>query len=149
MVLETTNKKVNLVLKTKKIVDIANSLKNKNFEDAFFKAMNTKDLDALSKIIYSLAENDEGKHAFNNSEEIYDFIDEYKKENNKTYDDIYKEIVDMINKEGFFNRKMTDKELKAMISNPLSQINLNDLTQKAVEKAIASVAETQITAQVQ
>ena len=42
---------------------------------------------------------------------------------------------------------MTDKELKAMISNPLSQINLDDLMRKAVEKAMTSMAEAQIIAE--
>lgn len=147
MILETKNKKVNLVLRTRKIVDIANSLKSKNFEEAFFKAINEKSLDALSKIIYSLAEDEDKKHVFKNSEEVYNFIDDYKEENNKSYDDIYKEIAEMINKEGFFNHKMTDKELKAMISNPLSQINLDDLMKKAVEKAMTSMAEAQIIAE--
>lgn len=147
MILETKNKRVNLVLRTKKIVDIANSLKSKNFEEAFFKAINEKSLDALSKIIYSLAEDEDKKHVFKNSEEVYNFIDDYKEENNKSYDDIYKEIAEMINEEGFFNHKMTDKELKAMISNPLSQINLDDLMKKAVEKAMISMAETQIIAE--
>lgn len=147
MILETKNKKVNLVLRTRKIVDIANSLKSKNFEEAFFKAINEKSLDALSKIIYSLAEDEDKKHVFKNSEEVYNFIDDYKKENNKSYDDIYKEIAEMINEEGFFNHKMTDEELKAMISNPLSQINLDDLTRKAVEKAMTSMAEAQIIAE--
>ncbi len=147
MILETKNKKINLVLRTRKIVDIANSLKSKNFEEAFFKAINEKSLDALSKIIYSLAEDEDKKHVFKNSDEVYSFIDDYKDENNKSYDDIYKEIAEMINEEGFFNHKMTDKELKAMISNPLSQINLDDLMRKAVEKAMTSMAEAQIIAE--
>ena len=33
MIIETKNKTINLVLKTRKIVDIANLLKNKNFAD--------------------------------------------------------------------------------------------------------------------
>lgn len=146
MILETKNKTINLVLRTRKILDIANSLKSKNFEKAFFKAVNEKDLDALSKVIYSLAEDDNKKHVFKNSEEVLDFIDDYKKENNKSYNDIYKEIAEMINEEGFFNYKMTEEELESMISNPLSQINLDELMKKAVEKAMVVVAETEITA---
>ena len=38
MIIETKNKTINLVLKTRKIVDIANLLKNKNFEEVFIKA---------------------------------------------------------------------------------------------------------------
>ena len=83
MILETKNKKVNLVFTTRKIVNVSNILKGKNFEDIYFKAVNENDLDALSKIIYTLAEDNEGKHSFNNSSEVYDFIDSYKKEKGK------------------------------------------------------------------
>ena len=38
MIIETKKKTINLVLKTRKIVDISNILKNKNFEEAFTKA---------------------------------------------------------------------------------------------------------------
>ena len=141
MILETKNKTINLVLKTRKIVDIANSLKNKNFEDAYFKAIQNNDLDALSKILFTLAEDNEGKPAFKNSIEIYDFLDEYRAENKKTYSDIFKELTEAINEEGFFMKKMTKKELEEMISNPLSGTNMNELVQKSAEKAISKIAE--------
>lgn len=149
MILETMNKKINLVLRTRKILDIANSLKSKNFEDAFFKAINEKDLDALSKIIYTLAEDEKGEHSFKTSGDVYNFIDDYKKENNKSYDDIYREIAEMINEEGFFNNKMTEEELTSRISNPLSQINMDELMKKVVEKVAISIAETEAMEEVQ
>ena len=95
MILETKNKKINLVLRTKKIVNIANSLKSKNFEDAYFKAIQNNDLDAMSKIIYTLAENEDGKYAFNSSDDVYDFLDEYRREKNKTYSDIFQELTEV------------------------------------------------------
>lgn len=143
MKLETKSKTINLVLKTRKIVDIANSLKNKNFEDAYFKAVQNNDLDALSKIIYSLAENEEGKNAFNSSVEVYDFIDEYKAESVKSYSDIFKELTEVINEEGFFTKKMTKKELIEMMSNPLLGTNMNELVQKSAENAISKIAEAE------
>lgn len=143
MILETKNKTINLVLKTKKIVRIANLLQNKNFEDAYFKAIQNNDLDAFSKIIYTLAENEEGKHAFSSSDEVYDFLDDYRAENGKTYDDVFKEVTEVINSEGFFMKKMTKKELEEMISNPLSGTNMNELVQKSAEKAISKIAEEQ------
>lgn len=143
MILETKNKKVILVLKTKKIVEIANTLKNKNFEDAYFKAIQSNDLNSLSKILYTLAEDNEGKHSFNNSEEIYDFLDDYRKEKGKTYEDVFSELTEVINEEGFFMKKRTKKELVDMISNPLSGTNMNELVQKSAEKAISKIAEEQ------
>lgn len=144
MILETKNKKIKLVLKTRKIVEIANTLKNKNFEDAYFKAVKENDLNALSKMIYTLAENEDGKHAFSSSDEVYDFLDDYKTENGKTYSDIYKELTEVINEQGFFMKKMNKKELTEMISNPLSVMNINELVQKSAEKAISKIAESQI-----
>lgn len=143
MILETKNKTINLVLKTRKIVEIANTLKNKNFEDAYFKAVQNNDLNALSKILYTLAEDNEGKHAFNSSEEVYDFIDDYKKETAKTYKNIFEELTEGINEEGFFTKKMTKKQLTETISNPLSGTNMNELVQKSAEKAISKIAEEQ------
>lgn len=144
MILETKNKRIKLVLKTRKIVEIANTLKNKNFEDAYFKAVKENDLNALSKMIYTLAENEDGKHAFSSSDEVYDFLDDYKTENVKTYSDIYKELTEVINEQGFFMKKMNKKELTEMISNPLSVMNINELVQKSAEKAISKMAESQI-----
>ena len=46
MELVTRNKTINLVFTTRKIVNITNILKGKNFEDIYFKAVNENDLDA-------------------------------------------------------------------------------------------------------
>ena len=143
MILETKNKTINLVLKTRKIVKIANLLQAKNFEEVYFKALQNNDLDALSKIIWIMAENNDGKSAFNNSEEVYDFLDEYRNEHSKSYEDIFKELAEVINEEGFFIKKRDKKELEEMISNPLSMTNMNELVQKSAEKAIAKMAEEQ------
>lgn len=143
MILETKNKTINLVLKTRKIVEIANTLKNKNFEEAYFKAVQNNDLNALSKILYTLAEDNEGKHSFNNSDEVYEFIDEYKQEKGKTYQNIFEELTEVINEEGFFTSKMSKKQLTEMISNPLSGTNMNELVQKSAERAISKMAEEQ------
>ncbi|MEE0127901.1 MAG: hypothetical protein UE116_06400 [Clostridia bacterium] len=143
MILETKNKKINLVLRTRKIADVAKKLEGKNFEDVYFKAMSEFDLDALSKIIFTLAENEDKTNAFKNSSEVYDFIDDYMAENNKTYKNIFEEIAEDINEEGFFNSKMSKKELKDKISNPLSSMNMNDVIRNSAEKAITRVAEEQ------
>ena len=143
MILETKSKKINLVLRTRKIADIAKKLEGKNFEDVYFKAMNEFDLEALSKIIFILAENEDKTSSFKNSTEVYDFIDDYMSENNKTYKDIFEEIAEDINEEGFFNSKMTKKELKGKMSNPLSSMNMNEVIKNSTEKAISRVAEEQ------
>lgn len=146
LTLETKKQTINLVFKTRKLVDISNKAQGRNFEECFFKAMNDLDLDGLSKIIYSLAENEENKNPFKTSSEVYDFIDDYKEENSKSYMDIFKEIAEAVNNEGFFNNKMSKEELEEKISNPLLQMNLEDITKKSVEKAVSEIASQQITA---
>lgn len=141
LVLETKNKKINLIFKTKKIVEIVKTLKGTNFEEAFFKMANEKNLEALSKMIYTLAEDENEKNPFKNSTEVCDFIDDYKSENSKTYDDIFKEIAEAINEEGFFNKKMEQEEISQKISNSLSQIDIDSTIQRAVEKALVPMAQ--------
>lgn len=141
MILETKKQKINLVLRTRKIADIAKKLEGKNFEDVYFKVMNEFDIEALSKIIYILAENEDKTSSFKNSTDVYDFLDDYMEENKKTYKDIFTEIAEEINKEGFFNSKMTKEQLKDKMSNPLSSMNMNEVIKNSAEKAIAKVAE--------
>lgn len=147
MELKTEYKKINLVFTTRKIVNATRSLQGKNFEDTYFKAMSENDLDSLSKIIYTFAENEDGTKAFKSSEDIYDFIDDYKAENDKSYEDIFRELAEAVNDEGFFKKKMTKEELEQKISNPLSSINMDEVIKQSAEKAISKVAEQQIIAQ--
>ena len=144
MKLETKNKSVILVFTTRKIVNISNLLKGKDFEDLYFKAMNENDLDALSKIIFTFAEDEAGVKSFKSSEEVYDFIDDYKQENQKTYKDIFNEMAEIINDEGFFKTTMNKKELQEKMSNPLSGINMSEVIKTSAEKAISKVAEEEV-----
>ncbi len=143
MILETKKKTINLVFKIRKIVDISNVLKNKDFEEAFTKAYAVCDLDALTKILYILAENENERNVFTSSEEVYDFLDDYRKENKGTLVDLYKKIAEALNEEGFFKKKKTKKELEEMTSNPLSTMNMNELVQKSAENAMSKIAEEQ------
>lgn len=140
MVIETKNKTINLVLKTRKIVDIANLLKNKNFEEAFTKAYSELDMEALSKIIFKLAEDEDGKSVFATSGEVYDFMDECRADG-ITINDLYEKVAEALNEEGFFKKKMSKKELKEMTSNPLSTMNMNELIRKSAEVAVNKMTE--------
>lgn len=143
MQLVTKNKTINLVIRTRKLVDIASALKGDNFEEVYFKAMNKLNLESLSKIIYLLAENEDKTNSFKIQTEVYDFIDDYKAETGKTYEDIYNEITEVINKEGFFNKKMSKEEIANKMNNPFGQVNLEDVVKTSAEKAITSVAQEQ------
>ena len=147
MIIETKNKTINLVLRTRKIVDIANLLKNKNFEEVFIKAYSILDIEALSKIIFKLAENENGESVFTSSAEVYDFMDDCREEG-MTISELYAKIAEALNEEGFFKKKMSKKELKEMTSNPLLTMNTDKLLEKAVENAANRVVEKEIMAQI-
>ena len=147
MIIETKNKTINLVLKTRKIVEIANLLKNKNFEEVFIKAYSILDIEALSKIIFKLAENENGESVFTSSAEVYDFMDDCREEG-ITISELYAKIAEALNEEGFFKKKMSKKELKEMTSNPLLTMNTDKLLEKAVENAANRVVEKEIMAQI-
>lgn len=147
MIIETKNKTINLVLKTRKIVDIANLLNNKNFEEAFTKAYSILDPEALSKIIFKLAEDENGESSFTKSSDVYDFIDDCRAEG-IIISDLYSKIAEALNDEGFFKKKMSKKELKEMTSNPLLTMNTDRLLERAVENAANKVVEKEITAQI-
>lgn len=147
MIIETKNKTINLVLKTRKIVDIANLLKNKNFEEVFIKAYSILDIEALSKIIFKLAENENGESAFTSSSEVYEFMDDCRAEGITT-SELYAKIAEALNNEGFFKKKMNKKELKEITLNPLLTMNTDKLLEKAVENAANRVVEKEIMAQI-
>ena len=147
MIIETKNKTINLVLKTRKIVDIANLLKNKNFEEAFTKAYSELDMEALSKIIFKLAEDEDGRSVFATSSEVYDFMDECRLEGITAYD-LYARIAEALNEEGFFKKKMNKKELREMTSNPLLTMNMDKLLEKSVENAVSKIVEQEAISQI-
>ncbi len=147
MIIETKNKTINLVLKTRKIVDIANLLNNKNFEEAFTKAYSILDPEALSKIIFKLAENENGESSFTKSSDVYDFMDDCRAEG-IIISELYAKVAEALNDEGFFKKKMSKKELKEMTSNPLLTMNTDKLLEKAVENVANKVVEKEIMSQI-
>lgn len=85
--------------------------------------------------------------SFKTSEEVYDFLDDYKEETGKSYSDIFNELAEVINKEGFFKSKMSEEELKQKILNPLSEVDMESIIKTSAEKVIAQVTEKEMLAQ--
>lgn len=141
MKIETEKKTIDIVLRTRKIAELSIKLGGKNFEILYGKAFSESDITALGEIIKAFAENAEGRQAFSKLDDVYDFIDDYKKESDKTYTDIFTELAEVINDEGFFTKKLNKKEMSEMASNPLAGMDMNDLVKKTAEKAIGKMAE--------
>lgn len=107
----------------------------------YFKALTDNNIEDLSKIIFIFGEDkDTGLSAFNNSEEVYDFLDDYMEEKGKTYQDIFAEIAKDINKMGFFKTKMTEEELESKMKNYMA-LDMNEIVKSSTEKAITNVAQ--------
>lgn len=144
MILKTKNKTISLVYRTRKIVKITNLLGGKNFESLYFNAFSQNDIEALAKVIWIFAEDENsGVSSFKTSDEVLDFFDDYMAETNKSYKDIYTEIAEDINNQGFFTKKMTEAELKTRISSPLS-VDMDTLIEQSATKAIQSIATEEI-----
>ena len=144
MTFKIKNKEIRLVITTRRIVLVEEKTMTENFEELYFNAMSKLNKKVLAQILLVFAEDNEGKDAFKELDEVYDFIDVYKKENNKSYLDIFKEVAEVINEEGFFNTKMTIEEIEQRISDPLSAMKLDDMIQPSIEKAITEIAKTEI-----
>ena len=94
----------------------------------FFKSANKKNVKALAEIILAFGEV-EGKSPFNNDmNKVYDFIDDYKKDNEKSYEDIYMEFSEVINNEGFFLKEDDKGGIKSRNgkSNVINQYGRNN-----------------------
>lgn len=148
MVFETQKKKINLVYRTKKIVQAVKALEGKNFEELYFNAISENNIESLAKIILIFAENnDTGLPSFIKVDEVYDFIDDYMEEKKNTYQDIYKEIAEDINNQGFFNKKMTEEEMEKRINSELT-LDINQVIQNSAEKAISSIIAPELMGQI-
>lgn len=140
MIMNTQKLQVELRLTTRRIVNFTERNKGKNLGDIYFKSSNNCNEKFLAEFILMFGELEE-KSPFNGDiNRVYDFIDDYKKENNKTYEQIYIEIAEVINDEGFFSKKMTKEELKQLMNNPMSSINLEDTMREVVNKVATEVA---------
>jgi len=139
MKLETKNKSVELVVKTRKIIALAKLLKDDKFEDAFFKAVRDCNIELLAQIILILAESGENINPFNGIDDVCDFLDEYIAESKKNLSDIYFVITEAINEKGFFSSKMTKKDLQARIDDIMSSVNYEGIIKNSIEKMATEV----------
>ena len=54
---------------------------------------------------------------------------------------MFEELAEAINEEGFFIKKRSKEKLKEAISNPLSNIDMEEVVKNSAEKAIMKAAE--------
>lgn len=139
MILKTEKREVELRPTTRKIVRITEENKCKNLNEYFFSILSEKDIKGLATIIFSFAEPVGESKGLANLNDTYDLIDDLRIENNKSYEDLLKDIGEFINDMGFFNKKMTKEELKRMMNDPLVGFDMKKIINSSTEKAVTEV----------
>ena len=142
MVLISTKKmNIKLVPRTKKVIDLTEKLKNKNLKELIFNGLHEANLKILAEIIKSFAETEDDKQAFFSIDNVYDFIDEWIEENKKSYTELYKEVIKVVNDMGFLKTKLTENDLETEIKNPLMNIDMSEIIKESATKAVESIAQ--------
>lgn len=141
MILKVKDKEYSFTATMKKIVAMNKKLKVKNLRDAFFRALNNVDFEFLADFLLAFA--DEPKELNNDSNKVYDlmeaWVNEATEEDPRNYEDIYKLLAEEINDKSFFGKKMTEKELKAQMDNPLADFDINQVISNTAEKVMGEV----------
>lgn len=139
MILKTEKREVELRPTTRKIVRITEENKCKNLNEYFFSVLSEKDIKGLATIIFAFAEPVGESKGLASLNDTYDLIDDLRIENNKSYEDLLKDIGEFINDMGFFNKKMTKEELKRMMNDPLVGFDMKKIINSSTEKAVTEV----------
>ena len=141
MILKVKDKEYSFTATMKKIVAMNKKLKVKNLRDAFSRALNNVDFEFLADFLLVFA--DEPKELNNDSNKVYDlmeaWVNEATEEDPRNYEDIYKLLAEEINDKSFFGKKMTEKELKAQMDNPLADFDINQVISNTAEKVMGEV----------
>lgn len=141
MILKVKDKEYSFTATMKKIVAMNKKLKVKNLRDAFFRALNNVGFEFLADFLLAFA--DEPKELNNDSNKVYDlmeaWVNEATEEDPRNYEDIYKLLAEEINDKSFFGKKMTEKELKAQMDNPLADFDINQVISNTAEKVMGEV----------
>lgn len=143
-ILKIKDKEIRLNATMKKIAYITQGNKGKNLRDTFFKAQGNVDFLYLARIIMSLAEDEQGNNAFGKGkmDAVYDFMEKWVNENNKDYQDLFKEVAEEINDKSFFGKKISKEEMEALMNDPLASFDINQVIEKTAQSVIGeAVAE--------
>lgn len=135
------DKEFKLIPRTRNVVELTERLKTKNLNDLIFTGLADGNPKMLAELIKAFAEYEDGKATFTSINVVYDFIDEWKRENEKTIDDLYAEVAKVVNEMGFFKKKMTEEELEKALDQPAISINLQEIVANSVQTAMNEIAQ--------
>lgn len=135
------DKEFKLVPRTRYVVDLTERLKSKNLNDLIFTGLADGNPKVLAELIKAFAEYEDGRTVFTSINTVYDFIDDWKRENEKTCDELYSEVIKVVNEMGFFKTKMTEEELEKALKNPAINIDLKEIVSTSVQTAVTEMAQ--------
>lgn len=135
------DKEFKLIPRTRNVVELTERLKAKNLNDLIFTGLADGNPKMLAELIKAFAEYEDGKATFTSINVVYDFIDDWKRENEKTIDDLYAEVAKVVNEMGFFKKKMTEEELEKALAQPAISINLQEIVANSVQTAMNEIAQ--------
>lgn len=135
------DKEFKLIPRTRNVVELTERLKAKNLNDLIFTGLADGNPKMLAELIKAFAEYEDRKATFTSINVVYDFIDDWKRENEKTIDDLYAEVAKVVNEMGFFKKKMTEEELEKALAQPAISINLQEIVANSVQTAMNEIAQ--------
>lgn len=135
------DKEFKLIPRTRNVVELTERLKAKNLNDLIFTGLADGNPKMLAELIKAFAEYEDGKATFTSINVVYDFIDDWKREKEKTIDDLYAEVAKVVNEMGFFKKKMTEEELEKALAQPAISINLQEIVANSVQTAMNEIAQ--------
>lgn len=77
---------------------------------------------------------------FKNINEVYDFLDDYQQEHEKTVFELYQDLILDMNDRYFFKEKLSEEELKKMAQDPMVGIDMGEIMASAAKTAATDVA---------
>lgn len=141
MILKFKDKEFKLIPRTRKVIDLTKRLNTKNLNDLIFTALSDGNIEVLAELIKAFAEYEDKKTVFTKIEDVYDFIDEWRETEEKSYIELYGEVAEVVNEMGFFKNKMTKEELEKTIKDPIPVLNLQELISNSAQKAMDQIAQ--------
>ena len=141
IILKNDEKEFSLVPRTRKVIALTEKLNAKNLNDLIFKSANEVNIKVLAEIILEFAEDQEHKNVFSSIDSVYEFIDKWMAETQKSYKELFVEVAKVVNEMGFFKEKMTEEDLAKQMNSAVYDIDLTEMMKTSAQKFVDVIAE--------
>lgn len=135
MVLETEKKTITLQLKNRLVALLEERLQCKDLRTFLFQEANNAKIKTLALCLLTLTEKE-----FKNINEVYDFLDDYQQEQEKTIFQLYQDLILELNNRYFFKEKLSEEELAELSQNPMMGFDMGEIMKAATEAVATDMA---------